>query len=121
MIGKNRLNEKKQKTLDFGLKNGVKKLEKKEVILLEKIVVLWYNKRVKKRCFMVKITIYTEFITLGQLLKLSNVINNGGEARFFLQNNVVLVCGEPENRRGRKLRPGDIVSVQEKNYIIVGI
>ena len=70
---------------------------------------------------MVKITIYTEFITLGQFLKLSNIINNGGEARFFLQNNVVLVCGEPENRRGRKLRHGDVVAVHGKNYIIVGI
>ena len=55
----------------------------------------------------VKIT--TEYITLGQLLKLAQIIQNGGQAKSFLVENEVLVNGEPDQRRGRKLRPGDEV------------
>ena len=51
----------------------------------------------------------TEFITLGQFLKAVNVIGTGGEAKFYLAENVVKVNGEPEQRRGRKLRPGDLI------------
>lgn len=68
---------------------------------------------------MVEIGIYSEFITLGQFLKLSNEINNGGEAKFYLQNKVVLVNNELENRRGRKLRVGDIVKIDTRVYAIV--
>ena len=58
-----------------------------------------------------KISITTEHITLGQLLKLSDVISFGGEAKTFLSNNKILVNGEAENRRGRKLRPGDKIEL----------
>lgn len=51
----------------------------------------------------------TEFITLGQLLKAVDLIGSGGEARSFLAQGEVLVNGEPDNRRGRKLRAGDVV------------
>lgn len=50
----------------------------------------------------------TEYITLGQLLKAANIISSGGEARNYLQTaGVVLVNGEEDNRRGRKLRLDD--------------
>lgn len=68
---------------------------------------------------MVKIAIYTDFITLGQFLKLAGLINNGGEAKFYLQNVDVLVCGEVENRRGRKLRIGDLIEVNGRKFEIV--
>lgn len=48
-----------------------------------------------------------EYITLGQLLKIAGVIGTGGEAKLYLAETVVQVNGEPEQRRGRKLRPGD--------------
>lgn len=57
------------------------------------------------------IGISTEYITLGQLLKLADCIHTGGEAKALLQETKVLVNGEPENRRGRKLVPGDTVEV----------
>jgi S4 domain protein YaaA len=44
-----------------------------------------------------------EFITLGQLLKEMDVISSGRMAKIFLQEEEVLVNGELENRRGRKL------------------
>jgi ribosome-associated protein len=50
-------------------------------------------------------------IRLGALLKVAGVIESGGEARPFLAENPVLVNGEPEQRRGRQLHPGDEVRV----------
>ncbi len=57
------------------------------------------------------VTITTEYITLGQLLKFANIIHEGGQAKGFLAENEVLVNGSPDSRRGRKLRPGDKVEV----------
>jgi ribosome-associated protein len=50
-------------------------------------------------------------IRLGQLLKLANVVDSGGELKLLLAGTEVLVNGEPEARRGRELHPGDVVSV----------
>ncbi|UUZ91302.1 S4 domain-containing protein YaaA [Paenibacillus sp. P25] len=61
---------------------------------------------------MKKIAIHTDYITLGQFLKLADCISTGGHAKSFLQETPVLVNGEPENRRGRKLVQGDLVKVE---------
>lgn len=61
--------------------------------------------------------IKTEFITLGQLLKAVGEINSGGEVKTYLQEEVPLVNGEPEQRRGRKLRPGDVVVLKNTGKI----
>lgn len=58
------------------------------------------------------IKIGTEYITLGQFLKLSDCIATGGHAKFFLQENKVVINGEEDNRRGRKLYPGDKLEVE---------
>lgn len=58
------------------------------------------------------IAIRDEYITLGQLLKLADCIQSGGEAKHFLANTKILVNGEVENRRGKKLVPGDKVDIQ---------
>jgi ribosome-associated protein len=50
-------------------------------------------------------------IRLGQLLKLAGVVGGGGEVKPFLAEEPVLVNGEPDNRRGRQLHPGDVVVV----------
>ena len=67
---------------------------------------------------MKKIKIVTEYITLGQFLKLADIISNGGEAKFYLSENEVYINGELDVRRGRKLRHGDKVVVEEKEFII---
>nr|WP_269148092.1 S4 domain-containing protein YaaA [Chthonomonas calidirosea] len=59
-----------------------------------------------------------EYITLGQLLKLIGAIPTGGAARAFLTTTTVYVNGEPENRRGRKLYPGDTVTFDCRSYQI---
>lgn len=68
---------------------------------------------------MKEIKIYTEYVTLGQFLKLADIIQTGGEAKVFLSENQIIINGEEDNRRGRKLRDGDIVEVLGKNYKIV--
>ena len=59
-----------------------------------------------------------DFITLGVLLKLAGIINTGGQAKWFLSENTVLVNGEEENRRGRKLYHGDVIIVKNQSFII---
>ncbi|MBD5020801.1 ribosome maturation protein RlbA, partial [Xanthomonas citri pv. citri] len=58
------------------------------------------------------ISIDTEMITLGQFLKLADVIQSGGMAKWFLSEHEVLVNDEPDNRRGRKLYVGDVVEIE---------
>lgn len=58
-----------------------------------------------------QIKIETEYITLGQFLKLADVIQSGGMAKFFLQEYDVFINGEQDQRRGRKLRSGDNVKI----------
>lgn len=57
--------------------------------------------------------ISSEYITLGQFLKLADIINSGGMAKPFLEEYVVLVNGKEESRRGKKLYPGDTVEFPE--------
>ena len=59
------------------------------------------------------ITIRTDYITLGQLLKFADVVMEGGEAKAYLASNKILVNGVEENRRGKKIRSGDIVELHE--------
>ncbi|MCA0359905.1 MAG: S4 domain-containing protein YaaA [Armatimonadetes bacterium] len=54
-------------------------------------------------------TLSTEFITLGQLIKATGIVFTGGEIKAYLAEYTPLVNGEPDNRRGRKLYPGDVV------------
>ena len=51
-----------------------------------------------------------EFITLGQLLKVLGIAMSGGEAKLLLEEGEFQVNDEQEMRRGRKLRPGDVVT-----------
>lgn len=68
---------------------------------------------------MKKIAIHTPYITLGQFLKLANIISNGGEAKFFLSCNTLLIDGEEDNRRGRKLYHGMIIKINDEEFQIV--
>lgn len=53
-------------------------------------------------------------ITLGQALKATSIAGTGGEAKVLVQMGEVLVNGEVETRRGRRLREGDVVEVGEE-------
>jgi ribosome-associated protein len=55
-----------------------------------------------------------DMIRLGQLLKLAGVAGSGSDAKELLADGRVTVNGEPEERRGRQLRAGDVVVVGEE-------
>jgi ribosome-associated protein len=57
------------------------------------------------------IAIRGEMIRHGQLLKLAGVVGVGSDVKALLAEVPITVNGEPENRRGRQLHPGDIVDV----------
>ena len=65
-----------------------------------------------------EIIINTEYITLGQFLKLADIIQSGGEAKSFLAQNEVEIDGISENRRGRKLRGGEVIEILGQKYEI---
>ena len=65
-----------------------------------------------------EVKIEGEYIKLGQLLKFVSIIDNGSYAKFFLQENEVLVNGEKDDRRGRKIYKGDVVEVLKETFII---
>ena len=54
-----------------------------------------------------------EFITLGQMIKFENIVETGGMVKAFLADYEVLINGEQDQRRGRKLYPGDVVEIEE--------
>ena len=58
------------------------------------------------------IKITGEYITLGQLLKMTDIIQSGGEANFAVKSLKINVNGEQENRRGRKLYAGDVIDIE---------
>jgi ribosome-associated protein len=81
---------------------------------------MWYNKlTIKEVRNMKKIVINSEFITLGQLLKLVDVISSGGEAKYYLQNTKITINGMHETRRGRKVRSGDTVAFLDQNITVL--
>lgn len=62
------------------------------------------------------IKIETEFIRLDALLKLSGMVDTGGQAKFIIQSGEVSVNGEPCLMRGKKLRSGDAVEYAGKRF-----
>ncbi len=65
------------------------------------------------------ITLREEFIKLGQAIKAAGFVGSGVEAKIVIQNGEVLVNGEVDDRRGRKLYDGDIVSYKGQEIKIV--
>ena len=55
------------------------------------------------------VVISDDFIKLGQLLKLANMVSSGVEAKIVIQNGEVKVNGEIDTRRGKKIYPNDVV------------
>jgi len=60
-----------------------------------------------------------EYIKLGQALKAANLVEDGVDAKFVIQDGLVKVNNEVDTRRGRKLFAGDIVSYNGEQIKIV--
>ena len=66
-----------------------------------------------------EVGITTEYIALGQFLKFVGCIDNGAAAKHYLIENEVFINGSKEDRRGRKIYPGDIVKIIDTEYKVV--
>ena len=66
-----------------------------------------------------EIQIQSEFIKLDALLKFANLVSSGGEAKIRISAGEVLVNGEPCLMRGKKLRPGDTVTLDGETVKII--
>jgi ribosome-associated protein len=58
-------------------------------------------------------------IRLGQLLQVAGIVDSGGEAKALLAEGQVSVNSEPETRRGRQLRAGDLVAAAGQEVRVV--
>ncbi|GAB7040791.1 MULTISPECIES: RNA-binding S4 domain-containing protein [Catenuloplanes] len=66
-----------------------------------------------------EVTISDDMIRLGQFLKLADVIEAGSDVKYLLNTEDVTVNGEPEDRRGRQLFKGDVVTVGDDVTLVV--
>ena len=67
-----------------------------------------------------RIVIHTEFIKLDALLKYAGLCETGGEAKAVVQEGFVCVNGEACTMRGKKIRPGDRVSLDGSELEVAG-
>ncbi len=65
------------------------------------------------------IKIDTDFIKLDALLKFAGAVWSGGEAKTVIADGLVTVNGEVCTMRGKKLRGGDVVSLDGAEFRIV--
>lgn len=69
---------------------------------------------------MEKIAIHTESIQLDQLLKWAGIIESGGQVRPMLEEKLILVNGNIETAKRRRLFPGDTVEIRDMGCWQVG-
>jgi len=64
------------------------------------------------------IKISTEFIKLDALLKYASIAMTGGEAKIYISEGLIRVNGDICTERGKKIRPGDVVTFEDNELII---
>ena len=68
---------------------------------------------------MEEIKIRDEFIKLGQALKLAGVVEDGVEAKYAIHDGLVQVNGEVDQRRGRKVYEGDVITFEDQEIKVI--
>ncbi len=60
-----------------------------------------------------------EFIRLGQALKKAGIVGSGSDAKMIILNGEVTVNNITEEKRGRKLYPGDTVAYGDEVFQVI--
>ena len=68
---------------------------------------------------MIEIKLNGEYIKLDQLLKVSNLVSSGGEAKVLIKQELVRLNGKIEIQRGKKIKCGDVVELNGKKVKVV--
>ncbi|MDY3983693.1 MAG: RNA-binding S4 domain-containing protein [Veillonellaceae bacterium] len=66
-----------------------------------------------------QVQIHTDYIQLDQLLKLANVIQTGGQIRPLLDEEAIQVDNQICREKRKKIRPGQVVVVNDQIAILV--
>lgn len=64
------------------------------------------------------VKIQTEYIKLDSFLKLTGLVDTGGQAKAAVQDGMVKVNGEACTQRGKKLRDGDRVELEGREFAV---
>ncbi len=67
------------------------------------------------------ITIHTEYITLGALIKFCSIASSGGQAKDMISGGHAKVNGTPIYQRGKKLYRGDVIAIDMDSNIVTFI
>ena len=62
------------------------------------------------------IEINKEPVELYKILKFESMVGSGGEAKFVIAEGMVLVNGEPETRKRKKIVAGDVIEFANEKY-----
>ena len=54
-----------------------------------------------------------DVVLLQALLKMVGAVQTGGEVKEYLYHNEIRLNGEPENRRSKQLRDGDVIELPD--------
>ena len=54
-----------------------------------------------------------------EFMKLAGVVEDGVEAKFVIQDGLVKVNGEVDERRGRKVYEGDVISFNGQDIKVI--
>jgi len=63
-----------------------------------------------------KVIITDELVELYKLLKFENLVASGGEAKHVIAEGLVLVNGEVETRKRKKIYAGDVVTFKGEKF-----
>ena len=74
---------------------------------------------VRKVLKMEEIRIVTPFIKLDQLVKFAGLAETGAKAKILIDLGEFNVNGDYCTKRGKKIKPGDIIEFKNKKYKIV--
>lgn len=66
-----------------------------------------------------EVPIKSEHIKLDSLLKYAGLCMTGGETKSLIEEGFVFVNGESCTQRGKKIRPGDQVVLNDATLVIV--
>ena len=60
-----------------------------------------------------------DFIRLGQAMKKAGLVGSGVDAKFLIQDGLVQVNGEVDQRRGRKVYEGDVITFEDQEIKVI--
>ena len=66
-----------------------------------------------------KFVLKQPFIELYKILKITDLVSSGGEAKHVVADGLVKVGGEVETRKRKKIKPGDEVEFAGRRIVIL--